>query len=383
MKKLLGILFVTALVLLVALPVLATPANNNGNNGNGNNGTVLKGTGSAFDYKGWDPIIDLSSGAANVTYWHFVDSGTNANSKPAATNMQLNFMDANGVVVYVYQWINGIFSLNGGGKNAGWVVKTPSNWVSVSGSVNEVLNQFNLSGKVTVMGPNTNPNPSPSVKEYITPMFTGDTEDYYVNNDYDLQDVWLGTWNMTGRLEEMSWDFEKYGTPAAVWYKNVEHSAGDLKYFEFNYTIEGDTITGGSNFIIAADNGFVMVVNGVVVANSNQIAGTLRDINGDYVDVDIDEGGNEVVKINYDGFAALRDGLVAPRQLYFENDWTNEWHTVYTVDWTVLEELFVVGDNNSIEIIAYNAPDDGIIIVTDGNPASVMFAGVVYSESRK
>ena len=370
MKKLLGILFVAVMVLSMALPVFAAPAN-----GNGNNGTVLKGSGSAFDYNGWSPVFDLAEGATeNVTYWHFVDSGTNANKAPSAARMDLVFTDDKGLQ-HVYVWDKSMgFSTNGGGKNAGWVIKTPSSWVSVSGFVDSVLNQFNLSGKVSVLKATATEKTAATVIDYVTPMFTSETVDYRINHNFT--NTWESKWNSTARLEEMGWDFENFGTPVIVWYDNLEPKNGDLRVFEFNYNIKGDEIITGSDFFIAADNGFVMLVNSVVVANSKQITKILAN----FVDKDgllIDDGIDVLRTIN-------------PEELYFENDWVNEWNPVYVIKWEDLEGYFVVGEN-TIEIIAYNTPDHDINDpaveskggTVDNNPAGVIFAGVVYSQSTK
>jgi hypothetical protein len=151
MKKFLGILFVA--VMVMAMGATAFAASNDGN--------VLKGSGSPFDYKVWSNIFYVSDSyviAKDVTYWHFVDSGSNGNKAPEAKTMTLTFNGTDGATAN-FDWLPEMkFSLNGGGKNPGWVVVTPSNFVSVTGYLANALNQFNLSGLVkNVANPNLYP----------------------------------------------------------------------------------------------------------------------------------------------------------------------------------------------------------------------------------
>ena len=137
---------------------------NSGNNGNGNGNKAAdpaapvcaKGSGSSFDIKGWQNTFDMADGATvGVAYWHFVDSGTNANKTPSATSMTVQFVDAAGVdVPFIWSADKG-FSTNGGGKNPGWVIVTPIEWTLdlANTCVNTALNQFNLSGYTKVPAP--------------------------------------------------------------------------------------------------------------------------------------------------------------------------------------------------------------------------------------
>jgi hypothetical protein len=368
MKRFLGILLVMFMVSAMALPVFAAPAN-----GKGKDACELKGSGSAFDYNGWTNAFDKAIGEVDVTYWHFVDSGTNGNKnpEPSAENMVLYFKNAENEPAYTFIWERKDgFSLNGGGKNAGWVVVTPSSWVSVSGSVDNVLNQFNLSGKVTVLG-----------KRFVTPMFSGAPDVYIVNDDKNA--FWKSTWTKSDAyINQAHWVYDI--DPNAVWTSfHAEPVYGDLQVFKFDYTIEGNVVTGGTDFIVAADNGFVMLINGKPVKNSDLIARFLGDLSSDY----LTDG-----KVNEEGARVLREGEIDPEELYFAEDWDSsdpsnwQWRTVYTVYWDDIKSFFKVGEN-AIEIIAYNTtalkPDGSLHDSSyESNPAGVLFAGVVYSQSK-
>ncbi|MCL2482811.1 MAG: hypothetical protein FWF43_05245 [Propionibacteriaceae bacterium] len=110
--------------------------------------TQVKGSGSgAFSYKGWINTFDISNNASDVTIWHFVDSGTNSNQTPIATDMVIEFSGG------TFTWTPAMgFSTNGGGNNPGWVIITPMSWTLVDGYLDPALNQFNLSDYVKVPG---------------------------------------------------------------------------------------------------------------------------------------------------------------------------------------------------------------------------------------
>lgn len=112
MKRLLCV--VIALVMLVALAVPAMAAD----------GTkvYLKGTGKDFT-ENWNNVFTLGGAEehGDPSVWHLVFTGKNMS---AVTAMQLDFGE-NGV----WEWTPDMgFSVNGGGKNPGWVVVAPADW---------------------------------------------------------------------------------------------------------------------------------------------------------------------------------------------------------------------------------------------------------------
>ncbi|MCL2465272.1 MAG: hypothetical protein FWF28_09425, partial [Micrococcales bacterium] len=148
---------------------------NNGNNGKGNitnqatvetgqQGTPLKGFDSkcsGFSMSGWNGILtfNVQADAKSYAVWHLVDSGTNGNTKPAATYMEVLFKDSAGAT-HLYTWTPvgnppTNVSTNGGGKNPGWVIMTPADYTVVSGTLVKALNQFNVSGCGIVNPPPT------------------------------------------------------------------------------------------------------------------------------------------------------------------------------------------------------------------------------------
>jgi len=115
--------------------------------------TQVKGSGNSDNgIDKWSPIFATDSNTKGVKYWHFVDSGTNANQDPIANEMVLLFEDGNGVF-HKFEWLAGDgFSRNPGDNNPGWVLRTPIDWKLVDGYLNKALNQFNLSGTKAVPG---------------------------------------------------------------------------------------------------------------------------------------------------------------------------------------------------------------------------------------
>ena len=150
MKKLLAIPI--ALVIAVSSWALASLTTAHAADGYGGltipaGATEVKGTGSAFDTKGWTNVFDLSNGAPDVAFWHFVDSGTDSGTAPIATSMTLLYTCG------TFEWTADMgFSTNGGGNNPGWVVMTPLDCTLLDGYLLPAINQFNLSGYVKAPG---------------------------------------------------------------------------------------------------------------------------------------------------------------------------------------------------------------------------------------
>jgi len=196
--------------------------------------------------------------------------------------------------------------------------------------------------------------------------------------------------------------FEDFGRTSStvaefIWDKSeAEPANGDKVVFEFNYEIDC-AIVGGTDFTILADNGFVMMINGKVVANSKQIAqlfGYEEGIRGPASDWVTEDGlltelaAQDLIDDPY-GYGDLR--------FYYPNDWVNEWEEVYTVKWDDIKDLFEIGNNN-VTIIAWNTPDHAMCGAdtdsavrsewcgadhggtTDNNPAGLIFAGTVFSK---
>ena len=190
MKKLLQGLAVSALALALGLSTASIANATYGTIPSG--ATAVKGTGSNFSPAGWSPVFDLAQGQpeSQVAYWHFVDSGTNANKQPSAKSMELWFNGG----ANVFDWTPSMgFTTNGGGKNAGWVLRTPHTWTLSGGYLLPALNQFNLSGYVNLYtGPTTG-----SLTTHIDAMLQQNQDTY--------QPVWQRTyqpeWQLTYQPE--------------------------------------------------------------------------------------------------------------------------------------------------------------------------------------
>lgn len=138
----------------------------------------------------------------------------------------------------------------------------------------------------------------------------------------------------------------------------------DTAYIKYEYSFE-DAVPGSlvfTDFNIAADNEFALLVNGKVVATSNY----LHDVVGDLSGKDSSEIAAIWDNLDPDNYWPLNDG-----------DPVYDWTYVYTV----LAEDMLAAVNGSdavvIEIYAFNAPEICYPHVQGywGNPCMVIFAG--------
>jgi len=112
-RKILGLLLVLAMLFSIGIPAMAA---------SGPQTIYLKGSGSDFK-ETWQNVFYLggAKGAEDPNVWHLVYTGNNFSD---VTSMQLTFTNGE-----VFNWIPSMGpSVNGGGKNPGWVIVAPYNW---------------------------------------------------------------------------------------------------------------------------------------------------------------------------------------------------------------------------------------------------------------
>jgi len=156
---------------------------------------------------------------------------------------------------------------------------------------------------------------------------------------------------------------------------NTNEYGEDVGYFRFEYKFDyaNPRDIEFSDFTIAADNEFALIVNGTIIQISDNfkvVAGIDEGFKGDLADIfDI-----EYLAQFTEGFWALND---PGNNLYGKYGW----NIPYTINGYVMREAFLASGDDSvvIEVYTYNIPEDtdreGYPYKGMGNPAMLIFAG--------
>jgi len=225
------------------------------------------------------------------------------------------------------------------------------------------------------------------IQYYAAPMYSLADNTSTFTPDFDANGAWRTAWGAYPYGTNFN-AFTKYdsigstGTDpvsaGVIWSEaDMNDTTGEISVFNFDYNISGDTIVGGTDFNIAADNGFIMFINGTFVKNSNTLGDIMYGINPAYADA-TDPNAKVLTDLGIAAFESIDSNHLGV--LYNQADWQSAWQTIYTVKWADVGNLFHPG-NNTITIIAYNTPALSSQDVAKGaNPAGFIFAGTVYSK---
>lgn len=167
-----------------------------------------------------------------------------------------------------------------------------------------------------------------------------------------------------------------------IWDKSKEFvtneenpEGGDLAYFKFEYGFEAGADLSTlkfTDFKIAADNEFCLLVNGKIVTISKNFANLTKMTMGDNPELFFEES---YLAGLYNEFMALNDPSNNIGEVY-------SWTELYPISAEDMLAAFVAsgGDSVVIEIYAYNVPEKTEILAEQSggvaiNPAMVIFAG--------
>ena len=240
---------------------------------------------------------------------------------------------------------------------------------------------------------------------YATPMFSDGADGDYFYPNYALNPG--NAWSTSNFDPALFVYNDKYGKTVGnaqyTWSSPAaEPVYGEIADFIYSYNVPGDVVTGGTDFKIAADNAFVLLVNDNIVTNSPNLAYIFKEVPGYPTTVGRLDANNNLI-LNAEGVSQFRaigpgDGTTSSMAsyMYYAADWdAAAWNTVYTIAWADIAQYFHTG-SNKIEVIAYNTPDNsygssglGLTEIlpdggwkgtVDNNPAAILFAGTVYSK---